>query len=181
MESGTDGPERDAEDDVRVATIVLLITAPAAFLMADLHWRSGFDAWKALHLALFVVLFAHLAFGVAQAHFEQCLVPGGVEFAPPPRLRIVPQPHVEEVDLRLLAGGRIVATLANAAMLAGLLGTVSGLISCFEAVANVNPYASASSRNGSKPATARAGGASSSRRRGGGAFLRVGHGEMVGA
>jgi biopolymer transport protein ExbB/TolQ len=29
--------------------------------------------------------------------------------------------------------------LGNAAMLAGLLGTVSGLISCFEAVANVNP------------------------------------------
>jgi biopolymer transport protein ExbB len=31
------------------------------------------------------------------------------------------------------------AMLGNAAMLAGLLGTVSGLISCFEAVANVNP------------------------------------------
>ena len=29
--------------------------------------------------------------------------------------------------------------LGNAAMLAGLLGTVSGLIRCFEAVANVNP------------------------------------------
>jgi len=29
--------------------------------------------------------------------------------------------------------------LGNAAMLAGLLGTVSGLIACFEAVANVNP------------------------------------------
>jgi biopolymer transport protein ExbB len=31
------------------------------------------------------------------------------------------------------------AMLGNAAMLAGLLGTVSGLISCFEAVATVNP------------------------------------------
>ena len=29
--------------------------------------------------------------------------------------------------------------LGNAAMLAGLLGTVSGLIRCFEAVATVNP------------------------------------------
>jgi biopolymer transport protein ExbB/TolQ len=31
------------------------------------------------------------------------------------------------------------AMLGNAAMLAGLLGTVSGLIECFEAVGNVNP------------------------------------------
>jgi biopolymer transport protein ExbB/TolQ len=31
------------------------------------------------------------------------------------------------------------AMLANVSMLAGLLGTVSGLIACFEAVANVNP------------------------------------------
>lgn len=31
------------------------------------------------------------------------------------------------------------AMIGNAAMLAGLLGTVSGLIRCFEAVANVNP------------------------------------------
>ena len=33
----------------------------------------------------------------------------GVELAPSPRLRIVPQPHIEEVDLRLLARGRVVA------------------------------------------------------------------------
>lgn len=52
---------------MRVATIVVLITAPAALLMADLHWRSGFDVWKLAHLLLFTILFALLAFGTAQA------------------------------------------------------------------------------------------------------------------
>ena len=40
---------------------------------------------------------------------------------------------------RIEARTGYLAMLGNAAMLAGLLGTVSGLISCFEAVANVNP------------------------------------------
>lgn len=40
---------------------------------------------------------------------------------------------------RLEARTGYLAMLGNAAMLAGLLGTVSGLIRCFEAVANVNP------------------------------------------
>lgn len=40
---------------------------------------------------------------------------------------------------RLEARTGYLAMLGNAAMLAGLLGTVSGLIACFEAVANVNP------------------------------------------
>ena len=40
---------------------------------------------------------------------------------------------------RLDARTGYLAMLGNAAMLSGLLGTVSGLISCFEAVANVNP------------------------------------------
>jgi biopolymer transport protein ExbB/TolQ len=40
---------------------------------------------------------------------------------------------------RLEARTGYLAMLGNAAMLAGLLGTVSGLITCFEAVANVNP------------------------------------------
>ena len=40
---------------------------------------------------------------------------------------------------RLEARTGYLAMLGNAAMLAGLLGTVSGLIECFEAVANVNP------------------------------------------
>ena len=35
--------------------------------MADLHWRTGFDAWKAVHLLLFAILFSLVAFGAVQA------------------------------------------------------------------------------------------------------------------
>ncbi|MBK8479452.1 MAG: hypothetical protein IPL39_25160 [Opitutaceae bacterium] len=35
--------------------------------MADLRWRTGPDAWKAAHLALFSVLSALVAFGCTQA------------------------------------------------------------------------------------------------------------------
>lgn len=53
------------------------------------------------------------------------------------------QAALDEASLRetprLEARSGYLAMLGNAAMLAGLLGTVSGLISCFEAVANVNP------------------------------------------
>ena len=51
----------------RVVTLVLLLAAPALFSMADLHWRTGFDAWKGVHLFLFVVLFGLVALGAAQA------------------------------------------------------------------------------------------------------------------
>jgi membrane glycosyltransferase len=51
----------------RVAGLVLLLVAPATFLMADLHWRGGFDGWKFIHLFLFVILFALIAFGAIQA------------------------------------------------------------------------------------------------------------------
>lgn len=51
----------------RIATIVLALTLPAALAIADLHWKTGFDGWKLLHLGLFTILFAQLAFGVAQA------------------------------------------------------------------------------------------------------------------
>ena len=40
---------------------------------------------------------------------------------------------------RIEARTGYLAMLGNAAMLAGLLGTVNGLITCFEAVATVNP------------------------------------------
>lgn len=50
-----------------VATVVLLLTGPAVLLMADLHWRAGFDGWKGVHLALFALLFALIAFGATQA------------------------------------------------------------------------------------------------------------------
>jgi membrane glycosyltransferase len=48
-------------------TVVMLLTGPALLTMADLHWRTGFDCWKALHLALFALLFFLIALGAAQA------------------------------------------------------------------------------------------------------------------
>ena len=60
-------PKMVTQRRVRIATFVLLLTAPAALLMADLHWRTGFDLWSAVHLLLFTILFAQLAFGVSQA------------------------------------------------------------------------------------------------------------------
>jgi len=51
----------------RVAGLLLALTAPAVALMADLHWYSGFDLWKAVHLILFALLFSLIAFGAVQA------------------------------------------------------------------------------------------------------------------
>jgi membrane glycosyltransferase len=51
----------------RVVTLVLLLAAPAMLTMADLHWRTGYDGWKAAQLFLFVGLFGLVAFGAAQA------------------------------------------------------------------------------------------------------------------
>ena len=48
-------------------TLMLVLAGPAFLTMADLHWRTGFDAWKLLHLALFAVLFVLVALGAAQS------------------------------------------------------------------------------------------------------------------
>ena len=50
-----------------VASLTLLLVGPAVLLMADLHWRTGMDKWKILHLVLFAMLFALVAFGAVQA------------------------------------------------------------------------------------------------------------------
>ncbi len=52
---------------ILVATLTLLLVAPAVMLMADLHWRLGLDNWKVLHIALFALLFSLIAFGAVQA------------------------------------------------------------------------------------------------------------------
>jgi len=51
----------------RLVTLVLLIAGPAVLVMADLHRRTGYDGWKAVHLALFTVLFSLIALGAAQS------------------------------------------------------------------------------------------------------------------
>ena len=48
-------------------TLVVLLAGPAILVMADLHWRTGFDSWKIVHLFLFIVLFGLVALGAAQA------------------------------------------------------------------------------------------------------------------
>ncbi|MFH1499527.1 MAG: glucans biosynthesis glucosyltransferase MdoH [Verrucomicrobiota bacterium] len=60
-------PGRITRRRTLVATLVLLLTGPAVLLMADLHWRAGFDGWKGAHLALFTILFTLIAFGATQA------------------------------------------------------------------------------------------------------------------
>lgn len=56
-----------------LAALVTLMTVPAVVLMADLHQRSGFDGWRAVHLVVFAVLFSLVAFGTAQALLGFCL------------------------------------------------------------------------------------------------------------
>jgi membrane glycosyltransferase len=51
----------------RVITIMLLLAGPAVLIMADLHWRTGYDAWKVIHLILFTLLFVLIALGAAQS------------------------------------------------------------------------------------------------------------------
>ena len=50
----------------RMVTVILLLTGPAVLTMADLHWRTGYDGWKALQLLLFTALFLLVALGCAQ-------------------------------------------------------------------------------------------------------------------
>ncbi len=50
-----------------VAAVVAALALPAIALMADLHWRTSFDTWKAAHLAIFALLLTLAAFGCAQA------------------------------------------------------------------------------------------------------------------
>lgn len=46
---------------------VLVLTAPAVYVMAEVHSASEYSGWKALHWMVFVVLFGLIAFGAVQA------------------------------------------------------------------------------------------------------------------
>ena len=35
-----------------LVTLVVLLAGPGVLVMADLHWRTGFDGWKVAHLLL---------------------------------------------------------------------------------------------------------------------------------
>jgi membrane glycosyltransferase len=61
------GPEEAARRRHRVLTLILVLTGPGALVMADLHWRTGFDFWKVLHLLVFSLLFLLVALGAAQS------------------------------------------------------------------------------------------------------------------
>jgi membrane glycosyltransferase len=60
-------PETASRRRHGVATLMLVLAGPAILIMADLHWRTGFDFWKVLHLFLFALLFILVSLGAAQA------------------------------------------------------------------------------------------------------------------
>jgi membrane glycosyltransferase len=60
-------PETASRRRQLIATLMLILAGPAILTMADLHWRTGFDLWKVLHLVLFALLFVLISLGAAQA------------------------------------------------------------------------------------------------------------------
>jgi membrane glycosyltransferase len=54
---------------VQMITFVVIVTGLAALLMADLLWGMPLADWGAVSWVLFVLLFAQIAFGFAQAFF----------------------------------------------------------------------------------------------------------------
>lgn len=59
-------PKEVARRRHRLITLIVLIAGPGILMMADLHWRTGFDGWNIVHLVLFTVLFGLVAVGAAQ-------------------------------------------------------------------------------------------------------------------
>jgi membrane glycosyltransferase len=50
-----------------IVTLMLLLAGPAVLTMADLHWRTGYDFWRMVHLILFALLFILIALGATQS------------------------------------------------------------------------------------------------------------------
>ncbi len=103
-----------------MVTILLLLTGPAVLTMADLHWRTGYDGWKILHLLLFTVLFLLVALGAAQSLVgfalrrqggDVCRIDAGLdagESEGPVRARTaVVMPVCNEEVSRVIAGLRV--------------------------------------------------------------------------
>ncbi|MDP3070753.1 MAG: glucans biosynthesis glucosyltransferase MdoH [Opitutaceae bacterium] len=64
--SGLD-PREATRQRHRLIALIVLIAGPGVLVLADLHWRTGFNGWKAIHLLLFVILFLLITLGAAQA------------------------------------------------------------------------------------------------------------------
>ena len=77
FEASPADPRDAAARRQRIATITVLLAAPAVVTAAALHWRTGFDGWKLVHLLLFVPLFLLVALGAAQALVGYFLRRGG--------------------------------------------------------------------------------------------------------
>ena len=92
----------------RLATLVVLIAGPAVLLMADLHWRTGYDLWKALHLLLFVALFGLVALGAAQT-----LIGFFVRWRGGDRYRITASLEPEDLTRPVVARTAIVMPICN--------------------------------------------------------------------
>ncbi len=101
-----------------VALVTAALATPGLVLMADLHWRAGFDGWKVAHLVLFAVLLALVAFGCTQAVVGFFVRRGrpdpwrlGPVTAPdalPPGATAVVMPVYNEDARRVFAGLRVI-------------------------------------------------------------------------
>ena len=114
-------PQEASRRRHRVITVIILLTGPAILVMADLHWRTGFDAWKALHLFLFSLLMVMIALGSAQAlvgywlrrkggdslRIADSLEPGEAGRAPSTRTAVV-MPVCNEEVARVFEGVRAI-------------------------------------------------------------------------
>ena len=101
-----------------VATLTAVLTAPGLALMADLHWRTGPDPWKAAHFALYAVLLGLVAYGCTQALIgfwvrrtrrnSWCLGPRSSTEALPPGATAIVMPVYNEDARRVFAGLRAI-------------------------------------------------------------------------
>ncbi len=92
---------------VRMITFVIVVTGIAALLMADLLWGMPLAGWGAVSWVLFVLLFAQIAFGFAQALF------GFVIRCRPHRRQTIDQSLPEDEAIVPLAPTAIIMPIYN--------------------------------------------------------------------